>query len=167
MKIRAIAIIVTSLLLCGCPPKGAMLKQQNIQRIDAGLGVDGTSKILASDEEVDQFALEIENFLKSEGFELLNSSISWGLQPLTGHTKNLGLRYPGTNAIYCYVKVSKKELQIKFVEIEKQPQSNEYATTANDLLVVNETIIALTELAKLKFKGRYVRVSKFERAKKP
>ncbi|MCU7797489.1 MAG: hypothetical protein KZQ75_10195 [Candidatus Thiodiazotropha sp. (ex Myrtea spinifera)] len=167
MKLRVIAIVITALLLSGCHPKSAMLKQRDLQRIDVGLGVDGPSKILPSDEEVDLLSREAVNLLQGHGFELLNSSVSWGLQPLTGHTQNLGLRLPGTNAIYCYVKISKKEFQAEFVEMEKQPQTNKFATSNSDLMVVDKAVAALNELAKLKFKGRSTRISKFDRAESP
>ncbi|WP_133406881.1 hypothetical protein [Parashewanella tropica] len=167
MKIRAVTILAISFLLCGCPPKSLLLKQQDIQRIDVGLYVDGTEKILPSNDEVNEFALEIEALFKRKGFKLANSSESWGLQPLTGHTKNLGFRYPDTNAVYCYVKISKKEFQVECVELEKEPQTNKYATTANDLKAVNETIIALNEIAKIKFAGRSVRIATFDRAEVP
>jgi hypothetical protein len=154
-------------LISGCPSKSAMLKHRDVQHIEAGIGVDGTKKILNSDEEVDLLATEVIELLKGQGFELLNSSVSWGLQPLTGHTQNLSFRLPQTGSIHCYVQISKKEFGAKFRELEKKPQSNEFATTNNDLMAVNKAIDSLNELAKEKFNGRSTRISKFDRAESP
>lgn len=167
MKFRAIAIITIALLISGCPPKSAMLKHRDVQYIEAGLGVDGTKKILPSDEEVDHLATEVIELLQGQGFELLNSSVSWGLQPLTGHTQNLSFQLPETGSIHCYVQISKKEFRAKFRELEKKPQSNEFATTSSDLVAVNKAIASLNELVKGKFNGRSTRISKFDRAESP
>jgi len=144
-----------------------MLKQRELQHIDAGLGVDGTKRIITSDEEVDLLAGEVINLLKNEGFEFLSSSMSWGLQPLTGHTQNLSFRYPGTNALHCYVQISKKEFQVKFFELESKPQSNEFATNEVDLQAIKKAAERLNELAKHKIPGRSIRISTFNRAESP
>ncbi|MCK9504750.1 MAG: hypothetical protein M0Q95_11280 [Porticoccaceae bacterium] len=167
MTIRAITIILVAMMLSGCPPKNAMLKQREVQHIEAGLGVDGTKKILSSNEEVDALSSEVTQLLNSHGFELLYSSTSWGLQPLTGHTQNLSFRLPGTNAIHCYVQISKKEFRVKFRELEREPQSDEFATTDYDFKIAEQAVISLNVLAKQKFKGRSVRISKFDRAESP
>lgn len=167
MKLRAIAIIIVAMLLSGCPPKSAMLKHRDIQNVEAGLGIDGTTKIVSSDEEVDLLAAEVTELLQMQGFELLNSSVSWGLQPLTGHTQNLGFRLPGTNSIHCYVQISKKEFRAKFQELESKPQSNEFNTNNSDLVAIDKAVASLNQLAKQKFKGRTVRVSTFDRAESP
>jgi hypothetical protein len=167
MKFRAIFLIAVAFLLCGCPPKGAMLKQRELQHIDAGLGVDGTKRIIKSDDEVDLIAGDVIQLLKKEGFELLNSSVSWGLQPLTGHTQNMSFRYPGTNALHCYVQVSKKEFQVRFVELESKPQSYEFATNDADLKAMQQAAETLNEFAKQKIPGRSIRISTFDRAESP
>ena len=155
------------MLLSGCPPKGAMLKHRDIQYIEVGLGVDGTKKIISSDEEVDLLAAQVIELLQGQGFELLHSSVSWGLQPLTGHTQNLNFMLPETGSIHCYVQISKKEFQAKFRELEKKPQSNEFVTSNSDLVAVNKAIASLNKLAKQNFGGRSTRISKFDRADSP
>ncbi|MCE2029451.1 hypothetical protein [Sessilibacter corallicola] len=167
MKFRVIAIIMMTTLISGCLPKSAVLKYHDVQHIEAGLGVDGTRKILNSDEEVDLLATEVIELLKGQGFELLNSSVSWGLQPLTGHTQNLSFRLLQAGSIHCYVQISKKEFWAKFRELEQKPQSNEFATTNSDLVAVSKAVDSLNELAKEKFNGRSTRISKFDRAELP
>ena len=155
------------MLLSGCPPKNSMLKQREVQHIEVGLGIDGARKILSSNEEVDVLANEVIRLLSEYGFKLLHSSTSWGLQPLTGHTQNLSFRLLGTNAIHCYVQISKKEFKAKFREMEKEPQSNEFATSDNDFQITEQAVTTLNVLAKQKFRGRSVRISKFDRAENP
>ncbi|MDB4076586.1 hypothetical protein N9537_01975 [Porticoccaceae bacterium] len=167
MKLRATTIILVAMLVSGCLPKSAMLKHRDIQNIEAGLGVDGTKKIIPSDEEVDLLAAEVTELLQQQGFELLNSSVSWGLQPLTGHTQNLGFRFPGTNSVHCYVQISKKEFRAKFRELESKPQTNEFNTNDRDLAAISKAIASLDTLTKQKFNGRSIRVSRFDRAESP
>ena len=167
MKIRVVFIIISVFLLSGCPPKGAMLKQRSLQLIEVGLGVDGTYKILASNEEVDLLAGKVTSLMKEHGFELKYSSTSWGLQPLTGHTQNMSFGISGTDAIYCYVQISKKEFRAKFSELETKPKSGEFATTEQNLASIDEAVISLNELAKSTIYGRSTRVSKFDRAESP
>ena len=167
MKFRAIAIITIAMLISGCPPKSTMLKHREVQHIEVGLGVDGTNKILSSDEDVDLLATEVIELLQRQGFELLNTSVSWGLQPLTGHTQNLSFRLPETGSIHCYVQISKKEFRVKFRELEQKPQSNQFVTSSSDLVAVNKAIDSLNDLAKGKFIGRSTRISKFDRAESP
>lgn len=144
-----------------------MLKHRDIQYIEVGLGVDGTKEIVSSDDEVDLLSGEVIELLQGQGFELLHSSTAWGIQPLTGHTQNLGFRLSETGAVYCEVKISKKEFQAKFRELEKKPQSNEFITSDSNLVMVNKAIASLNEFAKQKFNGRSTRISKFVRAEGP
>lgn len=167
MKLRAIATVFIAMLISGCPPKSAMLKHRDLQDIKVGLGVDGTAKIIPSDFEVDLVASEVREMLQEQGFELLHSSVSWGLQPLTGHTQLLSFRLHGSKSIHCYVKISKKEFQAEFQELETKPQSNEFTTNSNDLSAIDRAIMSLNELAKNKFGGRSTRISKFDRAEIP
>ena len=167
MKYRAIAIIIVSMLMSGCPPMSAMLKHRDISNVEAGLGIDGTEKIISSDEEVDILASQVIVLLEKQGFELLNSSISWGLQPLTGHTQNLGFKYPGTNSVHCYVRISKKEFLARFRELESKPQTNKFNTNSSDLAAIDKAVASLNQFAKQNFKGRTIRVSKFDRAESP
>lgn len=167
MKLHAIVIIIISILVSGCLPKSAMFKHRDIQHIEAGLGIDGTKRIISSDDKVDLLAAQVTELLQRQGFELLNSSISCGVLPLTGHTQNLGFRYPGTNSVYCYVQISKKEFHAKFREVEAKPQTNEFNTNSSDLEAIDRAVVSLNDFAKQKINGRTIRISTFDRSEAP
>lgn len=164
---RIIWLITICIFLWGCPPKGFVLKHRSIQHVEAGLGIDGTSRIIQTDEEVDALAIEVAELLEKYGFELKNSSVSWGVQPLTGHTQNQGFALKGTKSVYCYVRISKKEFIAEFQEVETEYESNIFATTNEEKAVVSDAVAALSELAKRKFSDRVVRVSEFEQPQRP
>ena len=167
MKFRIIATIIAAMLLSSCYPKSLMLKHRDIRSIEAGLGIDSSEKIIPSDDKVDLLATKVAELLQDQGFELLNSSVSWGLQPLTGHTQNLGFRLLGENSVHCYVQISKKEFRVNFQELETKPHSNEFNTSSTDLAVVDKVVVLLNELAKQEFEGRTIRISEFNRTGSP
>jgi len=156
-------LLIACTLLTGCPPKDKLLRSQNIQQVQVGYAADQKSeRLLQSNESVDNFANSVTILMKEVGFNKGYSSISWGLQPLTGHTQNLSYKMQGNDFIYCSVTISKTEFTAKCKELEARPKSGEYLATEKQKDHINKAIGVLNELVKNKFTGRASRISIYD-----
>ena len=160
---RIILVFAIFTLLIGCLPIDRVLKSRDFQRIEAGYTADKkTERLITSNHEVDEFAKEITKELENNGFYLAYSSASWGLLPLTGHTQNMSYKTENNERISCSVTVSKSEFVARFVEYEKELNSDTYITSKEDMALIDRAASALTALAKSRFSERSIRVSVFQ-----
>ncbi len=155
-------IILVCGAIVGCIPKSAQLKSRDLQAIEVGYVSDGSGeKILKDDNAVDQLATDVIDLMLIHGFEARHTSVSFGIQPWTGHTQDAYFRLVGSERISCIVEISKTAFSARFEEIEVAPQSDEFLTSKAELSVVRQAAIALNDFASERFPGRSIRVSVF------
>jgi hypothetical protein len=157
-----VALVAASVVTAGCIPKSMVLKSRDLQAVEVGFVSDGNGdKILLDDDAVDQIATGVIELMEQSGFVVSNTSTSFGLQPWTGHTRNVYFQLADNKGVRCIFEVSKKVFKAEFDEVEVTPQSDDYSTSDADVLAVRQAAIALNEFATENFPGRSVRVAVF------
>jgi len=88
--------------LLGCPPTNSLLKSRDLQAVEVGYVSDGSNdKILHDDNAVDQLATQVTEIMLFNGFEVSDTSVSYGIQPWTGHTQNVYFQLAGNDRVTC------------------------------------------------------------------
>jgi len=155
-------VLISCLLLTGCPPKNSILYSRSLNSVEAGYVADkSTDRLLKSDEAVDKMSLKVIDTLEEQGFELAQNGVSFGLQPFTGHTRDLIFHAPGNYRVRGVVRISKKEFLAEFEELETEHKSGIYNTTPKELEMIRLSIEALSKLARESYSGRMVKVSNY------
>lgn len=159
--LKFVALISVTFLLAGCPSR-PIQDWRDIRHLDVGLYVDGVSKILSSNEDVDQLGAEVIQLMSDNQFKYIRTTESWGILPATGHTQTLAFKLENSEWILCHIVISKKSFNAKFRELESEPGSDIYLSTDSDKEVVLSALRALEQLARSTFKSNVVRSSKYD-----
>ena len=128
--LRVIILCLSLLLLSGMTSCGPHLQQRNIVAFELTV----PDRYFSSNTEIDLFTHRIAEYLGQAGFNKgpNDLSASWGLQPLTRHTRHLRMNLERNGGVLVYVSVARCCISVDFTELETEIGSNEYSAVSTE-----------------------------------
>ena len=135
---RVAAIVSAVVLLSGMASCGPLPERQSLAHFEITAADEG--RILDDNDSVDLAAERVAEILVANRFRHVRTSKSFGLEPWTGHTKNVQVLLESNSLVNGYISICKTSVRVRFEEIETELGSGVFAASESERAQVSRAV---------------------------